>query len=118
MDASVDAPSATIRAMAEEEEEVEDDGKTVALARGGATDLARIAGRISLTRAPRGTSFVRIVLKATLAFVHYRHHPEGMTTTIRTRGLGASRSRAPSLASWVVLRPRLPSAPLSSSLTR
>ena len=37
MDASVDAPSATTGAMAEEEEEVEDDGKIVALAKGGVT---------------------------------------------------------------------------------
>ena len=29
--------------MSEEEEEVEDDGKTMALAKGGATDLARTA---------------------------------------------------------------------------
>ena len=61
MDASVDAPSTsseamaeeedaaedagTTGAMAEEEEEVDDDGKTVALAKGGVTDLARTAGR-------------------------------------------------------------------------
>ena len=50
MGVSADAPSATTGAMAEEEEEVEDDGKTVALARGGVTDLARTAGRTSLMR--------------------------------------------------------------------
>ena len=50
MDVSADAPSATIGAMADEEEEVTDDGKTVALAKGGVTDLARITGRTSLTR--------------------------------------------------------------------
>ena len=97
---------------------VEDVGMTVARARSGATGLVRIAGRISLTRAPGGTSLVRIVLRATPVFPHYRHCQEGMTTTIRTRGLGASRSRAPSLASWVVLRPRLPSTSSSSSLAR
>ena len=36
--------------MAEEEEEVEDDGKIVALAEGGVSGLARTAGRISLAR--------------------------------------------------------------------
>ena len=45
-----DALSAATGAMAKEEEEVEDDGKTVALAKGGVTDLARIADRTSLTR--------------------------------------------------------------------
>ena len=45
MDMSADALSATTGAMAEEEEEVADDGKTVALAKGGVTDLARTAGR-------------------------------------------------------------------------
>ena len=48
MGESVDAQSATTGAMAEEEEEVEDDGKTVALAKGGVTDLVRTAGRTSL----------------------------------------------------------------------
>ena len=62
-----DAPSATTGAMSEEEEEVEDDGKTVALAKGGATDLARTAGRTSLAREAGGISLVRIALKATQA---------------------------------------------------
>ena len=101
-----DAPSAATGAMAEEEEEVEDDGKTVALAKGGATDLARTAGRTSLARAPGGTSLVRTILSATLAFLCCRHHQEGMTTTIKTRGLGASRSRVLSLASWAELKPQ------------
>lgn len=92
-DASVDAPSATTGATAEEEDVVADTGTIVARARSGVTGLVRTAGRISLARAPGGTSLVRIVLKATLAFLHYRHDLEGMTTSIKTRGLGASRSR-------------------------
>ena len=62
-------------------------------------------------RAPGGISLMRIVLKATLAFLHYRHHPEGMTTTIKTRGLGASRSHVLSPVSWTELKPQ----PLSIS---
>ena len=118
MDVSADAPSATAWAMAEEEEEVEDDGMTVALAKGGVTDLARIAGRTSLARALGGTSLVRTVLRAMLASLCCRHRQEGTTTIIRTRGLGASRSRALSPASWAVLRPQLLSASSSSLLVR
>ena len=59
MDASVYAPSAATGAMAGEEEEVEDDGKTVAHAKGGATDLARTAGRTSLVREVGGTHHMR-----------------------------------------------------------
>ena len=58
-----DAPSATIGAMAEEEEEVEDDGKTVTLAKGGVTDLARTAGRTSLAREVGGISLARITTR-------------------------------------------------------
>ena len=104
MGVSADAPSATTGAMAEEEEEVEDDGKTVALAKGGVTDLAREAG---------GISVVRIARTATHASLLYRHHQEGTKTNIKTRGLGASRSRVQSLASWAALRPQ----PLSASST-
>ena len=111
MDVSADAPSAMIGAMAEEEEEVEDDGKTVALAKGGVTDLARTAGRTSLAREVGGNSLVRIALKATQASLLCHHHQGGMKTITRTRGLGASRSRAQSLASWAALRPQ----PLSAS---
>src|SRR4051812_46918266 len=64
MGESADAPSATTGAMAEEEEEVEDDGKTVALANGGVTVLARIAGRTSLTREAGEISLVRIAYTA------------------------------------------------------
>ena len=64
---SVDAPSATIGATAEAEQEVEDDGTTVALAKGGVTGLVRTAGRTSLARVPGGCSLVRTVLRAKLA---------------------------------------------------
>ena len=48
MDASIGTPSAMTEATAEEEDEVEDAGMTAALARSGATDLMRIAGRTTL----------------------------------------------------------------------
>ena len=105
MDASVDAPSATTGAMAEAEEEVEDDGTVVALAKGGMTGLARTAGRTSLTRGLGGISLVRIARKATPDFLLCHHHQEGMKTIIQMRGLGDSRSRVQSLASWAALRP-------------
>ena len=91
---SVDAPSATIGATAEAEEEVEDNGKTVALAKGGVTGLARTAGRTSLARGLGGISLVRIARQATQASLLCHRHQGGMKTSIRTRGLGASRSRA------------------------
>ena len=106
-DASVNAPSAATGATAEEEDVVADAGTTMARARSGTTGLVRTAGRISLARAPGGTNLVRLVLKATLAFLHYRHHPEGMTATIKTRGLGASRSHALSPTSCAELKPQL-----------
>ena len=84
---SVDAPSATIGAMAEEEEEVEDDGTTVALAKGGVTGLARTAGRTSLARGLGEISLVRIARKAMQDFLLCHCHQEGMMTIIRTRGL-------------------------------
>ena len=59
MGVSTDAPSVATGAMAEEEEEVEDDGKTEALAKGGVTDLARTAGRTSLVREVGGTHLAR-----------------------------------------------------------
>ena len=99
MGVSVDAPSATIRAMAEEEEEVEDDGKTVALTKGGVTDLARTVGRTSLAREVGGISPMRIARTATQASHLCHHRQGGMKTSIRTRGFGDSRSRAQSLAS-------------------
>ena len=118
-----DALSAATGAMAEEEEEVEDDGKTVALAKGGVTDLARTAGRTSLVREVGGThlargvgeiSLVRIAHKAMRASLLCHHSQEGMKTITRTRGLEASRSRAQSLASWAAHKPRPPSASSSS----
>ena len=102
---SVDAPNATIGATAEAEQEVEDDGTTVALAKGGVTDLARTAGRTSLARGLGGISLVRIARRATQAFLLCHHHQEGMKTIIRMRGLGFSRSHVQSLASWAALRP-------------
>ena len=74
MDASVNAPSATTGATAEEEDEAEDAGTTAALARSGATDLMRTADKISLARAPGGTSLARITLRATPVFLRFRHH--------------------------------------------
>ena len=118
MDASVNAPSAMTGAMAKEEDEVEDAGTTAAPVKSGATGLVRTTGRTSLMRAPGGTSLVRTILREILASLRCRHHQERTTTTIKTRGLGASRNHAPSLASWVVLKPRLPSASSSSCLAR
>ena len=119
MDMSADAPSATTGAMAkEEEEEVADDGKTVALAKGGMTELARIAGRTSLAREVGGISLVRIALRATRASLLCHLHQGGMKTITRMKELGASRSRVQSLASWAALRPRPLSASSSSSLAR
>ena len=70
---SVDASSATIGAMAEVEEEVEDDGTTEALAKGGVTGLARTTGRTSLARGLGGISLTRIARRATQAFLLYHH---------------------------------------------
>ena len=116
-DASVDAPSAMTGATAEEEDEAEDDGTIVALARSGVTDLARITGRTSLARELGGISLARTAHRATRASLRCRHQ-EGMMTTTRTRGLGASRSHVLSLASWAVPRPQPLSASSSSLLAR
>ena len=104
--------------MAEEEDEAEDAGTTAVPVRNGATGLARTTGRTSLVRASRGTSLLRTVLRAMLVSLLCRHSQEGTMTTIRMRGLGASRSLAPSPASWVALRPQPPSASSSSLLVR
>ena len=106
-----DALSAATGAMAKEEEEVEDDGKTVALAKGGVTDLARTAGRTSLASEVGGISLARTALKATQASLLCHRRQGGMKTITRTRGLGASRSRPQSPACWAALRPQ----PLSAS---
>ena len=105
-------------ATAKEEEEVEDDGTTEALARSGVTDLARIAGRTSLARELGGINLARIARRAMQAFLLCHHHQEGMTTTTRTRGLGASRSHVLSLASWAAPRSRPLNASSSSLLVR
>ena len=99
MDVSADAPSATTGAMAEEEEEVADDGKTVAFARDGVTALARTAGRTSLARKAGGTSLVRATRTATQASLLCCLHQGGTKTNTKTMGLGASKSRVQLLAS-------------------
>ena len=82
MGVSAGAPSATIGAMAEEEEEVVDDGKTAALAKGGVTDLARITGRTSLTRTAGRTSLAREDGGISLARIPTRQHgPPSSATT-------------------------------------
>ena len=118
MDVSADAPNATTWAMVEEEEEVADDGKTVAFARDGVIALARTAGRTSPVRELEGISLVRIARKATQASLLFHHSRGGMNTIIKTKGLGASKSRAQSLASWVARRPQPHSASSSSLLAR
>ena len=115
MDVSADAPSATTGAMAEEEEEVADDGKTAAFAKDGMTALARTAGRTSLAREDRGTSLVRATRTAMQASLLYRLHQGGMKTNTKTMGLGASKSRVQLLASWAVPRPQPLNASSSSS---
>ena len=104
--------------MAEEEEEVANDGKTAAHVKGGATNLARIAGRTRLVREAGGISLASITHKATWASLLCHHNQGGMKTSIRTRGLGAFRSCAQSLASWAALKPQPLSASSSSLLAR
>ena len=82
------------------------------------TALARIAGRTSLARGLGGISLVRTALRAMQVFLLCRHRQEGMMTTTRMRGLGASRSRVLSLVSWAVLMPQPLSASSSSLLAR
>jgi hypothetical protein len=111
-------PSATTVAKATEETAVEAAGTTVTPARTGAISLVRTAGRASLATALGVTSPARTVLTAMLAFLCCRHLQGEMTTTAKMMGLGASRSHARSLASWVVLRPPPLIASSSSSLAR
>ena len=73
MDDSVDAPSATTGATAEEGDEVEDTGTTAAPIRSGATSLMRTTGRTSLAREAGEISLVRIARTATQAFLLCRH---------------------------------------------
>ena len=114
----VDAPSAATGATAEEEDVVVDAGTTVAHTRSGATGLVRIAGKIILARVPGETSLARTVLRATPVFPRCPHHQEGMTTTIKTRGMGASRSRVLSPAFWAEPRPQPHSASPNSLLVK
>ena len=60
---SVDVLTAATVAMAEEEEGMQDVGKTAARAKDGATNLARIAGRTRLARERGGISLARIARK-------------------------------------------------------
>ena len=117
-DASVDAPSATTEATAEEEDAAQDTGKTAALAKGGGTNLARIAGRTRLAREAGGISLARIARKGTHASLCCHSSQGETTTTIKTRGLGAFGSPVPSPASWVVLRPQRLTASSRSLLAR
>ena len=71
---------------------MEDDGTTEALAKGGMTALARTAGRTSLGRGLGGISLMRIARKVTQASLLCHRRQGGMRTSIRMRGLGASRS--------------------------
>ena len=87
-----DVPTAMTGATAEEEEGTQDAGKTVALAKGGVTNLARIAGRTRLARDAGGISLARIAHKVTQASLRYRRSQGEMRTVIRTKGLGASRN--------------------------
>ena len=61
---SADVPTVATEATTEEEEGTQDARKTAALAKGGTTDLARIARRGSLARETGGISLVRITRKA------------------------------------------------------
>ena len=88
----VDVLSATTGVMAEEEEDVEDDGTIVAFARSGVIDLVRIAGRTRLAREAGEISLTRIARKVTQASLRYRRNQGEMRTVIRTKGLGASRN--------------------------
>ena len=54
------APTAVTGATVEEEEETQDVGKTAGRAKGGATNLARIAGKTRLAREAGGISLARI----------------------------------------------------------
>ena len=94
---------------------MQDNGKTAARAKGGATNLARIASRTRLAREAGGISLARIARKVMQAFLRCRRSQEEMKTVIRTRGLGASRNRAQSPASWAELKPQPLSASSSSS---
>src|SRR3954468_8144678 len=108
------ALTALTGATAEEEEETQDAGKIAARAKGGATNLARTAGGTCLARGTGGISLVRIACRATQASLHCRLSQGGTRTAIRTRGLGASKSRAQLPASWAELKPQPPNASSSS----
>ena len=62
---SVVAPTVVTGATIEEEEGMQDAGKTAARAKGGAIDLARIDGKTRLARETEGISLARISRQAT-----------------------------------------------------
>ena len=105
-------------ATAGEEEETQDAGKIAARARGGTTNLARTAGGTCLARGTGVISLVRIALMATQGYLRYRLSQGGTKTAIKTRGLGASKSRAQSPASWAELKPQPLNVSSSSSPAR
>ena len=118
------ALTAVTGATAEEEEGTQDAGRTVARAKGGATNLVRIAGKThlareaggnSLARETGGISLARIARKATQASHRCRRSQGGTRTATRMRRLGASRSLVQSPASWAELKPQPLSASSSSS---
>src|SRR3954470_16096363 len=124
---SADALTVLTGATAEEEEGTRDAGKTVAHVQAGVTNLARTAGVTNLARTAgvthlaRGTggiSLVRIAHIATQACCRCRLSQEGMKTATKTRGLGASRSLAPSPASWAELKPQPLNVSSSSLLVK
>src|SRR3954466_5416650 len=75
-------PTVWTGATAEEEEGTQDAGKTMARAKGGAINLARIAGGTCLVRGTGGISLVRIAHKATQASLHCRRSQGGTRTAI------------------------------------
>src|SRR3954470_3824049 len=101
-----DALTVLTGATAEEEEGTRDARKIVAHAKAGATNLARTSGVTRLARGTGGISLVRIALLATQACRRCRLSQEGMKTSTKTKGLGASRSLTPSPASWAELKPQ------------
>ena len=116
--ASVDASSAMIGATVAVVAEAEVAGTDATAIRSGATSLMRTAGRTSLAWATRGSSLVRTALRATQLCLFCLHRQEGTKITTRTRGLGASRSRGPSPASWAAHKPQLPTVSSSSLRAR
>ena len=111
-------PTTVTGATVEEEEGTQDAGKTMAHAKGGAINLARITGKTRLTRETGGISLAWIARKATQASLCCRRSQGETRAAIRTRGLGASRSHVLSPASWAEPRPQPRSASSNSLLVK